>query len=48
MDPQINENTLATSRKDLLTLDSSNSVENKCQDKCVSGCKGMLEDKKKY
>lgn len=43
MDHQITENTLATSRKDLLTLDSSNSVGNKSQDKCVSGCKGMLD-----
>jgi hypothetical protein len=43
MDQQINENTLATSRKDLLTLDSSNSVGNRSQDKCVSGCKGMPE-----
>lgn len=39
MEQQINDNTLASSRKDLLTLDSSNSVG----DKCVSGCKGMLE-----
>lgn len=43
MDQENHENTLAATRKDLLTLDSSNSVGNKSQDKCISGCKGMLE-----
>lgn len=43
MDQKTTESTLASTRKDLLTLDS-NSVGKKCQDKFVSGCKGTLDN----